>query len=379
MSTQSASIQPVSRHEHRPYHTAPLVRVIERIAGEADRQALCELQNYRTPCRLGEGPPLTVLRFIIAVFEMSWVYRLCGNDQMVVERARDLTTDKFSHLNNKGHDGGADCQTCYLGVLRAIRAWNVSHPGVHALELESAAACILQRSIQCYVRFSCREARRSCNPLRSRFAWRFPGRTIHVWIPTSLAGKQRRLWLEKNIPNPDPSRPGERWRVQSIIDDRLGIPRVVRLPSDPPLSSSRRRDDPSEVFWLEDDSQAIELGEVVAEEKVSRIHELRPSIQALGPSRLKELILQIFRRLQNDEYDQSQLALIFQINESLLTRFSGNHWSDFSNVPDLWVNVARLLAGNDRFAEAAVEAGVWNNVRTVLEYYGEQWRGGGHE
>jgi hypothetical protein len=375
MSCQTASIQPVSHYERRPYHAAPLVWLIEQIAGAADRQALCELQNHRTPCRLGGGPPLTVLRFIVALFEMSWVYRLCGNDQMVVERARDWTTDKFSRLRNNGHDGGADCQSCYVGVLRAIRVWNMSHPGAHVLELESAAACILQRNIQCHVRFSCKEARRSCNPLRSRFAWRFPEGTIHVWIPTSLGGKQRRPWLEENIPNPDPSRPGERRRVQSIIDDRLGVPRVVSLSSDPSLSSSRRGDDPSEMFWLEDDSEAVELGEVVAEEKVCCIQGLRPSIRALGPSRLRELILQIFRRLQVEEYDQSALALLFQLKEPSLTRFAGDHWSDLSNVPDLWVNVAQLLARNDRFAEAAVEAGVWNNVRTILKYYDGECRG----
>jgi len=138
MSTQTASIQPVSRHEHRPYHAAFLVCLIERIACAADRQALGELQNYRTPCRLGQGPPLTLLKFILALFEMSWVYRLCGNDQRVVEHARDLTNDKFSRLRNKGQDARSDCRTCYASVLRTIKAWNTAHPRAHALELNSS-------------------------------------------------------------------------------------------------------------------------------------------------------------------------------------------------------------------------------------------------
>ena len=360
----------------RKYGDAPLSHLIEQIAGAADRQALCELQNHRTPCRLGGGPPLTVLGFIIAVFEMSWVYRLCGKDQMVVERARDLTTDKFSRLKNKGHDGGIDCQTCYFSVLQDIRAWNTAHPRAHALDQETAAACILRRNIQCHVRFSCKEVRRSCNPLRSRFAWRFPGGTIYVWIPTSLEGKHRRPWLEENIPNPNPSRPGERRRVQSIIDDRLGVPRIVGLSSDPSLDSARRGDDPSEMFRLEDDSQAVELGEVVAEEKVSRIQDLRLSIKALGPSRLKELILHIFRQLQTDDYNQSELAALHEIEEPSLSRFAGKNWNDFSTVPDLWVNTAQVLASDERYVEAAIEAGVWNNVRTVLGNHRAERKGG---
>jgi len=196
--------------------------------------------------------------------------------------------------------------------------------------LEAAAACILQRTIQCHVRFSCKEARRYCNPLRSRFAWRFRGGTVHVWIPTSLGGKRRRRWLEENIPNPDPSRPGERRRVQSIIDDRLGVPRVVALSSDPSLDSARRGDDPAEMLWLDDDLGPIELGEVVAEEKAQRINRLRPSIQALGPAKLKQLIVHIFRRLANDEYDQKELAAVYPVKEPSLSRFAGKNWDDVS-------------------------------------------------
>jgi len=69
MNTQTASSQPILRHAQRPYHAAPLICLIERIACAADRQALCELQNHRTPCRLGAGPPLTLLRFILALFD----------------------------------------------------------------------------------------------------------------------------------------------------------------------------------------------------------------------------------------------------------------------------------------------------------------------
>jgi len=376
MSSQTATIQPVLRHEHRPFHAAPLACLIERIACAADRQALCELQNHRTPCRLGNRPPLTVLRFIVALFEMSWVYRLCGHDQMVVERARDLTNDKFSRLRSQGDDAGSDCRTSYAGVLRTIRAWNTAHPRAHALELEAAAACILQRSIQCHVRFSSKEARRYCNPLRSRFAWRLSGGTIHVWIPTSLGGKRRRKWLEENIPDPDPSRPSERQRVQSIIDDRLGVPRVVELPSDSSLGSTRRGDDPAEMLWLEDDPEPIELGEVVAEEKAQRINQLRPSIQALGPARLRELIVHIFRRLANDEYDQKELAAAYPVKEPTLSRFAGKNWDDVSSVPDLWVNTAQVLAGDERYVEAAIEAGVWSNVRTVLDNHRAERKGG---
>jgi hypothetical protein len=264
-----------------------------------------------------------------------------------------------------------DCRIYLASALRAITAWTREHPGTHPIECEAAAARILQRHVQWHVRLSCQEARRSCNPMRSRFAWTLPGGTLNLWIPTALNGTRRRRWLEDNVPHPDPSRPGERQRVQSIIDEQLGVPRVVRLPVQPPLSSNHRGDIPGNLLWIWDESGPVELGETVAEEKAERIHDLRASIQVLGPTRLRQLIVHIFRRLADGEYDQKELAAAYNLKEPTLSRFAGRKWDGFFNVPDLWVNTAKVLAGNDSYVEAAIEAGVWDAVSAILEAGGE--------
>lgn len=323
---------------------------------------------------------MTLSAFIFALFELSSAHRLCGCDPNVVERARDLTLDKFGHLpsgDERGRKHGPDCRTYFASVLAALAAWANEHPIAHAIELEAATAGILQRHIQWHVRLSCKEARRSCNPMRSRFAWTLPNGTLHLWIPTSLGGTRRRRWLEENIPNPDASRPDERQRVQFIIDEYFGVPRVVRLPDDSSLGSSHRRDDPGALLWDGHDEGPVELGEIIAEEKAQRIHELRTSIRIIGPVRLRELIVQIFRRLANDDYDQKEIAAAYQLKQPSLSRFAGKAWEDLSDVPDLWVNTARVLAGSDRYVEAAIEAGVWDAVCAVLEARDAQ-RDGNH-
>ena len=87
--------------------------------------------------------------------------------------------------------------------------------------------------------------------------------------------------------------------------------------------------------------------------------------------------MHIFRRLANDEYDQKELAAAYPVKEPTLSRFAGKNWDDVSSVPDLWVNTAQVLAGDERYVEAAIEAGVWSNVHTVLDNHRAERKGGG--
>jgi hypothetical protein len=110
------------------------------------------------------------------------------------------------------------------------------------------------------------------------------------------------------------------------------------------------------------------LARAVADEKVNNIDHQRPKIQELGPKRLKRLILRAFQDLHDGCYQEKRLAERFRRSRPTVSRFAGSRWRTRPDAPppDLWVNVAEVLAANDDFVEAAKAVGVWPRVQDVL-------------
>jgi len=253
-------------------------------------------------------------------------------------------------------------------VLAAVESWLTHQDNAHPLEVETIAAQILQRRVRHHTWLCCREARRSGNLARTRYAWRLPDGLIHVWMPAAVAGHGRRLWLEAHITDPDPSHPGESSRVQSIVDQHFGVTRVLSMANEngfPSIGSEFKGADL--VDHLGDDRGAFDFAETVAQEKADRIEDMRPSIRKLGPDRLKHLVLYIFHALSTGSYNQQETASLFDLAEPSLSRFAGRDWSASEHVPDLWVNCAQTLATHDEFVEAAINAGLWDAVARILE------------
>lgn len=356
----------------RPLSDAPLLLLLERIVDFADHAALRELHDHRTPFRAKlHDRPMSLTAYVVQLCEMQWTQRLCGYDRLVVEQAFDLTMDRFSRLSAPdSRAGGPDCRLYFGSALKAIRAWGAGQGYTNTLQLEIASARILQQRVTSHTWLCCREAWRMRHPTRTRYAWRLNGTAIQVWMPTTLPGHRRRLWLETNIPDANPKRYGESARVQAIIDEHFGVPRVLSLSDLPAIGSP---DGPIEGGrMLSEDRLPIELASTIAEEKAQRIAEQRPAIQSLGPQRLKQLILEIFRSLTEGEYNQEEIAIAYGLKPPSLSRFAGKDWKDIGRVPDLWVNCAQVLAEDDDYVESAIAAGVWDVVSAVLDDSGRK-------
>jgi hypothetical protein len=187
-------------------------------------------------------------------------------------------------------------------------------------------------------------------------------------MPRTIQYLQRRVWLEDNIQEVDPCRPGERYRVQGMIDEQLGLASHLSIEGlADNLASHRDSDSPIRAL-IEKEVSTQGLANVVAEEKAANIDAQRRAIRALGRSRLKQLILRIFNNLSQEAYEEKRLAEAFRLSRATLSRFAGSRWKRDvdGRIPDLWANTAHTLAGHASFMEAAEAAGVWDSVELIL-------------
>jgi hypothetical protein len=181
-------------------------------------------------------------------------------------------------------------------------------------------------------------------------------------MPKFLVGSERRQWLDKNIKDPDPSRPAERQRIQSIIAKRLVNMAIVPFHDDIGW-------DPTQTIIDEisgDRKFDFSLARYVADEKCADIDNQRRSIKMLGKYKLSQLILRIFADIDAGDYQDHQVAKNFGLSKSTFSRFAGSRWHGSGTIPDLWMNTAQVLASKPEFKEAAIEAGVWDEVEETL-------------
>jgi hypothetical protein len=231
------------------------------------------------------------------------------------------------------------------------------------LELEAETALAVRGLVRRHFLLSVKEAERKANPLWSRYFWNVGGWKICVWLPVSIKGRERREWLIRNIGTPDPTKPGERERIQVLINRKVGDFRVV------PFNENVQQ---KVLDWYANKSDQKEdslktLGEVVAQEKADNLAHQRRAIRALGETRLKQMVLYIFGELTDGNYHDIAVAKRFGLSKATFSRFAGSRWHvSKPNIPDLWFNTAQVLALYPDFKEAAVKAGVWKQVQRTL-------------
>lgn len=349
-----------------------LVPLIRRIVTTGNRAAIWEFQQHRTPFQAADSPSMPLAAFLDRLRQTSWAWRRCGRDSVALDRAYDLTISKFLERPRAraGHRRkGPDSRYYYQGFLEVFGRWRNDHPSVGALEEEAAAAVLLQRYVLHQFRKSCEEVRRRANPALSRYTWRLPGGRIVVYMPVSVARRKRRKWLEDNIDDPDPRRPGERERVEAIIEARLGMPHHVPIDGNGDSHfASLTAASPRSPFDVVVTAEG--LAKAVAEEKADNLDHQRPTIKGLGRARLERFILQAFQDLHDGRYQEKRLAKRFGLTRPTVSRFAGRRWRTRpeSPPPDLWANVAQVLAANDDFVEAAKATGAWPRVqKTILQ------------
>ena len=362
--------------ETRPYRWLSLVQLLVRIVRHADRLALRELHDHRPCFRLGAAVALLLADFVHGLSLTQWARRLTTGVTSILDYARDLTIDRFTVLPQgfppalPSRGGGPDCRRCFGAVLTRIGDWSKENPDAAPHQEEGAAAAILQKAVVRHFAYSCREARRDDNPADSRYAWSVNGGAIRVSMPRWMSGHRRRAWLEAHVDDPDPARPDEQERVQSIVDRELGVPHRVPL-ADAEAGEwlGRPGAAPMDAAMAEEISLRG-LPQAVADEKAGpRLDDQRPAIRRLGAANVRCLVLLIFEQLAEGRYEEKRIADAFGISRATLSRFAGSQWQAISGdaPPDLWANVAQVLASYEPFTEAAKQAGVWDQVQMTLQ------------
>lgn len=375
MSLNLAGTSECCRNEPLMYERLPLVQLTARIVDSRDHAALAEFHEHRNVFHAQGIQPMVLSNYLESLCHSSWALDLVGYGPALLDFAYDLTLDKFSHLPKNGppqakrSKNGPDCRFYFGSFLDWMKQWRRKNPSRSVLEEEAVAARVLQSRVLKHFRFSCLEAKRKRNPSRSRYAWQVNGISVLLMMPTPMSGEQRRSWLETNVNDPDPSRPGERDRIQALVDEHLSFPRRVRIDCLETGFEVPVRIIASPPGLIEEEVGVKGLAKVVADEKVENLHQQRPSIQKLGGPALKKLILAIFEDLARECYQEKRLAEEYGLDRSSFTRFAGSRWRVSVNgrPPDLWANVAETLAGHEAFMEVARQTGVWADVEVTLE------------
>jgi hypothetical protein len=333
----------------RPYRTHSLERLLGQIVSAVDAEALCEFHDHRTIFSFGDSSELLFAEYLSRLKEgvsaQSW-----GRH---AQAAYDLTVDKFSHLPE---GGGIDCRNYFRGTLKTL----ASVPMEGELQRELALAEILQRLVYRHFELSLKECCRSES--MTRYEWWFPAGTLSLLMPRTVSGSERSRWLQEHVPDVDPRRANERERVQAMIDEAFGSSDPVSF--DDAMAATELTCLPWEMV---ESISCDGLAKTIAAEKAACLLEQRPAIQALGATRLHEMVLRIFDALADGDFRDGEIAQAFGLSKATFSRFAGSQWNVEGGVPDLWKNTAKVLAAHDELIEVAHDAGVWSRVVTVIE------------
>jgi hypothetical protein len=369
--TQSTDYQDyVTVMEERDIRCLSLVDLVKRIVDLSDREALHEFHANRTAFHLDDGRWVRLIDYVHNRFSEIKI-----ENSDVKEKAQDMVLDKFSNLpgsivSEKVAETKTicriDCRNYFRPFLELIEK-KLNEGEMCGLSEETMVAQWLQGFVDRHIHLSILECKRSRDNGFSRYDWILNGHRITLYLPVYMNGAERRQWLETNIPDVNPTDPEEKNRIQSIINKRFE--RHVKFP----YLTNRDTDDeithhkiPTHILQL---ITTEGLTTAIAEEKCEKIEEQRESIQKLGKKKLKELILCIFNSISTNQYNLSALAREFSLSKSALCRFAAKNWfekQEEMKIPDLWMNTCQVLAQHPDFVEAAIKAGVWQDVLGFL-------------
>ena len=363
---------------HR-YNRMPLTQLAFDIFERSDPLAVREVHENRRVFGLRSGPCVLMTEFLLELRDCDLTFQWCGRDPVVVDQAYDLTLAKFHDLPSEVHacgpqgaSDGPDCRYYYRAFHNHMTGEFEKRPPASVIEAEIRAAEAFQRLVARHFHLSCLECARRAAKLVRRYAWKVNAGPLVLWLPVEMSGSRCRRWLGENIPDPDPARPGERDRVQAIVDHLLARRRVLSLDQLKDAGGYRGAESVAEALPPAEEVSSVGLAGAVAEEKAENIDEQRPAIRRLGAIRLKELIRTIFESLAEDRYHAERIAADFGLSKASLSRFAGGQWrrdgggTTANHIPDLWRNTAHVLAAHEDFVAVARRAGVWNRVRQVI-------------
>ena len=86
------------------------------------------------------------------------------------------------------------------------------------------------------------------------------------------------------------------------------------------------------------------------------------------------LVNRIFTDIADEQYNLSEVARSFNLSKATLSRFAGSDWRkdkdmdqiSEADIPDLWINTARVLAGNTALMETVKNTGLADVIDYIL-------------
>jgi len=366
-----------------------LLRLAELIARKSDRKALQELHNNRRMFYYHSRQPFRLAEFVDKLRQSNPARRWCNGDAEILEKAYDITISKFSNLPDSAKNSphvkskGPDCRYYYEAFIKHVTKMTDSQFHHHDNDRERQMAKLLQNLIVRHFRLSCQECSRSNLKLTSRYLWQVDGHSIEVFLPVDIHGRQRSKWLIDNIPDIAPTRPGERQRVQAIVDDLTRKRRILSLGDIEENTVAAVSVD--FTHQIEQEITVKGLADVVAQEKAANIELQRDAIQQLGKEKLQQLIGHIFDCLSYAKYEAAKIADSFKINRATFSRFAGSNWLTQSGksqkypIPDLWLNIDQTLAGHPVFVRIAEDTGILGRVEEILKSNNARRRNGAYK
>lgn len=351
----------------RPYDTLPLLEVLRRMC-RGDSAVWAEF-HARQLFPGVDGTLQRLVEFLSAMIQTYWAFRLAGGCDAAV-RAYDGALARFLEPSQAppGRRRGVDSLRYVRAVERLATRDIAKLPHATPAEQDVVVVEVLRRAVMRSLRQACQEARRKVNPAHSRYTWRAAGGALTLWLPVALPGRRRREWLVAHIPEVDPRRPGEKLRVQAIINQHFGQRAQVRLDCRIAAAVDGRPEGSPPAVLARKELAERRLPELVADEKAASIAWQRPAIGSLGPTALRSLVLDIFRDVAAGRYDERRLARRYGLSAATMTRFAGCRWEDSVTKPppDLFLNLAHVVATDNVLIEAAQAAGVWPVVNRLL-------------
>ena len=352
-----------SEPSHDGYARASLPVLAQRIVDDADRDALAEFHERRTVFRRNGSAPMLFVQYVAALKAAAAAH----GDGTIADAAYDMVVDRFTSLPRNGYSG-PDCRNYFRSYLVAWEREQEREGIVSGIRAGIRAAGLLQGLVTRHFRLSLLEAIRHRQGSRTRYTWVLPHGRITLLMPKHIAGQDRRRWLAKNVPEPDPARAGERRRVQAIVDEQLGTSHVCEYDDAKlygeafvPFAGTIR------VPRITPDGLAL----AVANEKAEHITAQRPRIRDLGRARLRTMILNIFGDIAAGQYSDGAVARRYGLAKATFSRFAGSRWTrphagdGSKGIPDLWANTAQVVAADADFVAAAKDSGVWRAVSVL--------------
>ncbi len=366
-----------------------LLRLAELIARDGDAKALQELHNNRRLFYYHSRQPFRLAEFVDKLRQSNPARQWCNGEAEILEKAYDMTISKFSNLPDPAKNSpqvkqqGPDCRYYYEAFIKRVAKMTDSQFHHHNNDRERQMAKLLQNLIVRHFRLSCQECSRRDRKLTTRYLWQVDGHSIEVFLSVDIQGRQRGKWLADNILDVDPTRVGERQRVQAIVDDLTKKRIIFSLEN---IEENTIAAEPADlVTQIEKEITVKGLADVVAQEKAENIELQRDAIQQLGKEKLRQLVRQVFDCLAYGKYEAAKIADSFKINRATFSRFAGSNWLTQSGksqkypIPDLWLNIAQTLAGHPVFVRVAEDTGILGRVEEVLKSNNARRRNGAYK